>query len=100
MKPRKNDVAVQCHISGLQLTELQKYTDYMIEAFGLNRKIKSYKGKRSISLYSWDLDCILGVIDLSLRDTKNYPDPHSEGYLALQLLQQSLKAAYRDTYER
>ena len=99
MKPRRNDVAVQCQISGLQLTELQKYTDHMIEAFGLNSKIERYKGKRPISLYRWDLDCILAVLDLSLTDARNYPDMQSEGYLSLQSLQQSLKVAYRDTYE-
>ena len=99
MKPRRKDVAVQCLISGLQLTELQKYTDCMIEAFGLNNKIERYKGKRPISLYRWDLDCILDVIDLSLNDTRNYPNPQGEGYLALLSLHQSLKTAYRDTYE-
>ena len=39
MKPGKNDVAVLYQISGLQLTELQKYTGDMCEAFGLNDRI-------------------------------------------------------------
>ena len=46
----------------------------MIEAFGLDSKIDNYKGVRPMSLYSWDLDCILDVLSLVLDDENEYPD--------------------------
>ena len=99
MRPRKKDVAVRYKISGLQLTELQKYTDDMCEAFGLGGRIYKYKGTRPIALYSWDLDCMLAVIDLNLNDARNYPDQLSEGYSALAELRRILKLEYQKTYE-
>ena len=44
MKPGKNDIPVKVKISGRQLTELQKHTWQMCEAFGLDHKIDNYKG--------------------------------------------------------
>ena len=98
MKPGKNDLAVLQKISGLQLTELQKYTGDMVETFGLDERIYKYKGSRPISLYRWDLDCILDVIDLNLNDTRNYPDHLSEGYSALSELRRILKYEYQKTF--
>ena len=98
MKPGKNDVAVLYQISGLQLTELQKYTGDMCEAFGLDDRIYKYKGTRPIALYRWDLDCILDVIDLNLHAAGNYPDQLSEGYAALSELRSILKSEYEKTY--
>jgi hypothetical protein len=40
----------------------------MIEAFGLDTKVENYKGIRPISFYSWDLDCILDVLDIVLNE--------------------------------
>jgi transcription elongation factor Elf1 len=71
MKPVKNDVPIKVKISGRQLTELQKHALQMCEAFGLDRKIENYKGTRPISLYSWDLDCILDVLSMALDDEKD-----------------------------
>lgn len=70
MKPGKRDIPVKVKISGLQLDELQKHTWMMLEAFGLDTRIRNYKGSRPISLYQWDLDCLLDVLYLALEDRK------------------------------
>ena len=90
MKPGKNDIPIKREISGRQLKELQKHTWYMCEAFGLDRKIEKYKGTKPISFYSWDLDYILDVLDMTLND---------EGFLRLHDLYVDLKKAYKETYE-
>jgi len=71
----------------------------MCEAFGLDRKIEKYKGTRPISFYSWDLDCILDVLDMVMNDEKEYPDKNDEGYLRLLDLYVDLKRVYKETYE-
>ena len=70
----------------------------MVEAFGLDAKIDNYKGIRPISFYSWDLDCILDVLSMTLDDEKEYPDKKDEGYLQLHELYINLKKAYKETY--
>jgi hypothetical protein len=99
VKPGKKDIAIQCKISGRQLEELQKHTWQMCEAFGLDTKIDNYKGVRPISFYSWDLDCLLDVLDMTLNDAKEYPDKQDEGYIQLHKLYVSLKHDYKETYE-
>ena len=83
MKPGQNDIPIKLKISGGQLKELQKHTWHMCEAFGLDTKIEQYKGVRPIPFYSWDLDCILDVLDIVLDDKKEYPDKNGEGYINL-----------------
>lgn len=100
MKPGKNDIPIKVKISGLQLEELQKHSCHMIEAFGLDTRVANYKGSRPISFYSWDLDCILDVLDGVLNDDKEYPDKQDDGYGALHELYVYLKNAYKETYER
>ena len=95
MKPGKNDIPVKVKISGRQLEELQKHTWQMCEAFGLDRKIENYKGTRPISLYSWDLDCIIDVLWLALDDEKEYPDKNDEGYIQLNELYFYLKKEHK-----
>jgi len=99
MKPGKNDIPIKIKISGKQLEELQKHTWQMCEAFGLDRKIENYKGTRPISFYSWDLDCLLDVLDMTLDDEKEYPDKKDAGYIKLYKLYVDLKNAYKETYE-
>ena len=99
MKPGKNDIPIKRKICGRQLEELQKHTWQMCEAFGLDRKVENYKGTKPISLYSWDLDCILAVLDVVLDDEKEYPDKEDEGYIKLQELYVDLKKAYKETSE-
>jgi len=100
MKPRKNDIPVKIKISGMQLEELKKHSCHMIEAFGLDTKVENYKGVRPISFYSWDLDCILGVLDMVLSDEKEYPDKEDGGYKRLNELYVHLKNEYSKTYGR
>jgi hypothetical protein len=100
MKPGKNDIPIKVKISGLQLTELQKHSCHMIEAFGLDTRVGNYKGKRPISFYNWDLDCIFCVLDMVLNDEKEYPDKEDEGYLKLQELYLYLKNEYKATYKK
>ncbi len=100
MKPGKKDIPIKVTISGLQLEELQRHTDHMIEAFGLDTRVANYKGVRPISFYSWDLDCILDVLDMMLNDENEYPDKEDEGYLALNELYVYLRNEYKKTYHR
>jgi len=58
----------------------------MAEAFGLDRKIAAYKGTRPITLYRWDLECLMDVIDMALADQRAYPDQSSSAYRALKML--------------
>ena len=71
----------------------------MCEAFRLDTKIDNYKGVRPISFYSWDLECLLDVLDMTLNDAKEYPDKQDEGYVKLHMLYVNLKQAYKETYE-
>lgn len=80
------------------MEELQKHSWHMIEAFGLDTKIDKYKGIRPISFYSWDLDCILDVLDMVLKDEKEYPHHEDEGYVELMKLYTHLKTEYKNTY--
>jgi len=100
MKPGKRDIPVKIKISGRQLEEFQKHSWQMIEAFGLDTKIGSYKGVRPISFYSWDLDCILDVLHMALGDKHQYPDHKDEGYLKLMELYTHLKTEYKNMYGR
>ena len=67
----------------------------MAEAFGLDRRIENYQGKRPIGLFSWDFDCLLAVIEDALDDPKEYPDKSEPGYKALKSLFILLKGEYR-----
>ncbi len=84
----------------MQLDELQRHSCYMIEAFGLDTRIDNYKGVRPISFYSWDLECILDVLDAVLNDVNEYPDQEDEGYIALRELYLHLKNEYQERYGR
>jgi hypothetical protein len=99
LKPKKGDIQIHIRISGIQLSELQKYTGDMCEAYGLDAKIERYKGTRPISLYRWDLECILDVLDMALADRTNYPNQDSSNYLELNALCAGLKQEYKKTYE-
>lgn len=83
MKPLPGDHRHRLLITGDELRELKRHTGAMAEAFGLDRKINNYKGSRPITLYRWDLECLMDVIDLALKDERDYPNRSSSGYLAL-----------------
>jgi len=86
-------------ISGKELSELQRHTWSMAEAFGLDRRIENYQGTHPIGLYRWDLDCLIDVIDIALDDQKEYPDKNSKGYKALKELHKRLKNEYQMNFE-
>ena len=99
MKPGSKDIKINLLISGEELSELKRHTGLMIEAFGLDSKIESYKGKRPIGFYRWDFDCLIDVIDIALDDPQNYPDKKTTGYNALKNLLGRLKDKYRRNYD-
>ncbi len=71
----------------------------MTEAFGLDRWIENYQGKRPIGFYQWDLDCLLDVIDIVLNDPKDYPDRNTEGFKVLKELYNRLKSEYEINFD-
>ncbi len=99
MRPGPKDVKLTILITGDELLELQRFTVDMAEAFGLDRRIEAYAGKRPIGLYRWDVDCLLDVIDLALKDERSYPDKASSACAALKLLRDRLQEVYRKTWE-
>src|SRR4051812_46604669 len=72
MKPGRRDIRHKVLVTGDELRELKRHTGSMAEAFGLDRKIENYKGTRPLTLYRWDLDCLMDVIDLAFRDERDY----------------------------
>jgi hypothetical protein len=86
VKNTDNDPKYFIRISGRELEELQDCTGDMAEAFGLDRRIENYRGKRPIGFYLWDLECLLCAIEFGLKNTKKYPDTTDPGYLALRKL--------------
>lgn len=97
IKPGSKDIKVNMLITGEELDELQKHSWSMVEAFGLDRRIEQYKGKKPIGFYRWDLDCLIDVISMALDDRKEYPDHQSSGYLALKNLLDKMKVEYKRT---
>ena len=96
MKPGPRDHRHKLLIQGEELLELKRHPWSMAEAFGLDRKIESYKGTRPITLYRWDLECLLDVIDIALAD--EYPDKSAIEYQALKHLADRLRKEYDDSY--
>ena len=95
MKPGSRNIKLSILISGEELSELQRHSWHVAEAFGLDRRIENYKGQRPIGLHSWDFDCLLAVIEYVIDDPKEYPDKNDSGYIALRNLYDRLKAEYR-----
>src|SRR5207248_9876276 len=98
MKPGSRDHRHRLLISGDERRELKRHTGAMAEAFGLDRKIEKYKGSRSLTLTRRDLDCVLDVMGLALRDERDYPDRSAPGYLALKSLGERLHQEYDAVY--
>src|ERR1700676_5070865 len=98
MKPYSGDYQHKQLISGAELRELKKHTYSMVEAFGLDRKIEKYQGTRPITLYRWDLECLMDVIDLALKDESDYPDKSTLEFKALQKLGERFHQEYDAVY--
>ncbi len=95
MKPVSRDIKLEILISGNELSELMRHSWQMVEAFGLDKRIEKYQGKRPIGLYSWDFDWILVVIENALDDPTEYPDKNDSGYKMLKTLYARLKNEYQ-----
>jgi len=91
MKPGAGDTPYRILITGRELEELKKHVWMIAEAFGLDGRIAAYHGKRPITLYAWDLDCLEDVISDALVTSTEYPDRSGPGYEALQRLHDRLR---------
>ena len=98
MKPAPGDIKLMILITGEELDELKRFTIDMAEAYGLDRRIEAYTGKRAIGFYRWDLDCLSAVIDNALKDAREYPDKASSSYAALKRLQAKLETECRNAW--
>jgi hypothetical protein len=98
MKPLPGDHRHRLLIGGDELRELKRHTGSMAEAFGLDRKIENHKGTRPITLYRWDLECLMDVIDLALKDERDYPDKSTPEYQALQKVGERFHQEYDAVY--
>ena len=98
VRPGPRDVKLSLLIAGEELAELQQHSWMMAEAFGLDRRVERYQGRRPIGLYRWDADCLLDVMTLALQDRCEYPDTSSAGYVALTGLRDRLRIAYDQTF--
>jgi hypothetical protein len=98
MKPGRRDIRHKVLITGDELRELKRHTGSMAEAFGLDRKIEAYKGTRPLTLYRWDLECLMDVIDCELIDPREYPDRTAPEFLALKTLGERLRNEYDAHY--
>lgn len=96
MKPGRYDHRHKLRISGDELRELKRHVDMMADAFGMDRKIESYAGIRPLTLYRWDLDCLIAVIDVALE--REYHDKSSPDFQALAKLGQRLRREYESVY--
>ncbi|MEI9479970.1 MAG: hypothetical protein WCO26_25830 [Deltaproteobacteria bacterium] len=99
MKPGRNDHRHSLLVCGDELRELKRHTVAMAEAFGLDTKIEKYKGTRPITLYRWDLECLMDVIDVALDDERDYPDKSAPEFEALKRLGDRLRKEYDETYD-
>ena len=94
MKPGKYDKKISVLIADKELEELQKHTWAMAESFGLDSRIDNYKGIRPIGLYSWDMECLLDVLDMALNNPNAYPSKGSPEYAITEGLYKKLKHLY------
>jgi hypothetical protein len=103
VRPGSRERKYRILIAGRELEELKKFTGDMAEAFGLDRRIEEYRGKRPIGFWRWDLDCLVDVAALALQDDKEYPGWSGPGYEAMRNLHARLvklrEQAYRDLRE-
>jgi len=96
MKPCSGDIRHKVLITGDELRELKRHVNSMVEAFGLDRKIEAYKGTRPLTLYRWDLECLMDVIEVELADAKDYPNKNAPEYQALKRLGDRLRQVRGD----
>jgi hypothetical protein len=98
MKPGRRDIRHKVLITGDELRELKRHAYALAEAFGLDRKIEAYQGIRPLTLYRWDLECLMDTIESELGDPREYPDRAAPEYLALKRLGERLRGEYDRHY--
>jgi hypothetical protein len=98
VKPGTNDKQYKILITGQELEELKKFTGDMVEAFGLDRKVENYKGKRAIGFYRWDLDCLEDVLAMAVDDKTEYPSKSGLGYEAIVNVYDRIKELRKQAY--
>ena len=98
MKPGTTDKQYKILITGQELEELKKFSGDMVEAFGLDRKVENYKGRRAIGFYRWDLDCLEDVLAMAVDDKTEYPSKCGPGYEAIVHLYDRIKELRKLAY--
>jgi hypothetical protein len=98
MKPGSKDRKYEILITGMELEELRKQTPQMVEAFGLDRRIENYQGKRPIGFYRWDIDCLVEVVMCALDDPAEYPDKNAGEYRAMKNLYEKLRKLNEEAF--
>jgi len=68
------------------------------ESFGLERRVERYQGKRPISLYRWDLECLLDTLSLEMTDRPLHSRPRRTDLAAQQSLYDRLRKEYDTAY--
>jgi hypothetical protein len=100
IKPGSRDQKLSLLISEAEITELRRFTWLMADSFGLDSRIENYRGKRPIGLYSWDVECLLAIIDHALKDGTEYPDTTTSEYNDLAQLSRRLSDEYHKVFGR
>jgi hypothetical protein len=98
MKPGKKDIKINIRIQGEQLIALQKISFLFTECFGLDSRIDKYKGTKSIGLYQWDFECLIGGIEYAISDQKTKNSMRSSEINALTNLSNTINEIYKKTY--
>jgi hypothetical protein len=98
MKPSPKDKKYEILITGQELVELKKFTYDMAEAFGLDRKIEKYQGKRAIGFYRWDLDCLEDVLAMAVENKSKYSAKSGLEYEAIMNLYERIKQLRKQAY--
>ena len=98
MKLGSKDRPYKILITGQELIELKKLGENIFEAFGLERRIENYKGKRPIGFYRWDLDCLEMATEEALYNIRKDPEPSGPGYEALKNLHERIKRLREEAY--
>ena len=91
VKPGSKDRKAIILITGLELDELQRFTGFMAESFGLDRRIENYQGIRPIGLWRWDIECLVDVINSVMNDAEYYPTHAGLEFQAIRNLRDRLE---------
>jgi hypothetical protein len=97
VKPGRKDIRLEVLITGAELAALKDLADLMCEAYGLDRRIRGYRGVRPIGLHRWDMDCLLDVIFFTIRDES---DKDSPSYRVLAGMHDRLRSLYEETWDK